>query len=95
MNYSYLNPKDNVSIPPPMKNAGLYSGDVPFTQKQWSKDYSEKRIEPDAVAYSSKFFPLAQGHIPTSIRLGNNSIKNGTFTIKDYSYNTMCYQNTN
>ena len=91
MNFSYLDQEDNVSIPPPMNNAGLYSG-LPSTQTQWAKNYNVKRIEPDAVKYSSTYFELAKSHIPTNVRPGNNSIIDNKFVINYLKYNTLCYR---
>lgn len=90
MDFSYLDPSENVGIPQPMKNAGLYAGDIPFKKTKYSRDYSTGRIEPDAVAFASQFDPLARSHIPTSIRPGNNSILNNPFTFMP-NMNTMCY----
>lgn len=90
MNFSYLDPKENVSIPPPMDNHGIYA-EKPKSKSEWAKNYDTKRIEPDAVKYSSTFFELAQGHIPTGNRPGNNTIMDDKFTITSLKYNTLCY----
>jgi hypothetical protein len=89
MPFSYLDPSENVGIPPPMPHAGLYAPDAAYTQTQWSKDYRGPRIEPDAVAYASHFY--APNHIPTYTRPGNNSILNNPFKFSDTKYNSMCY----
>ena len=90
MNFSFLDSTENVSVPPPMQNAGLYSG-IPYKKNKWAKDYSTPRLAPDAVEYSSQYFELAKGHIPTSSRPGNNSIPSNKFLITDTNYNTLCY----
>lgn len=94
MYYSYLDPKDNVIYVPEVKNAGLYSSDVPFKKTAWGKDYSEPRIEPDAVSYSSTFYEGARHHIPTGVRPGNNTNIKNTYTFINSKYNTMCYNST-
>lgn len=95
ISYSFLDPSENSGIPPPQKYAGLYSSDEPYTDTLWSKDYRGPRIEPDAVAYASKFDEVAKSHIPTSIRPGNNTIKNNPYSFSSKTYNTMCYNAAN
>ena len=73
ISYSFIDPSENIGIPPPQRYAGLYSSDEPYTNTKWSKDYRGPRIEPDAVAYASKFSDGAKGHIPITIRPGNNT----------------------
>ena len=90
MNFSFLDPLENVSNPPHVENAGLYSG-IPFKKTNWAKDYSKPKLTPDAVVYSSQFFELAKGHIPTSSRPGNNSIPHNKFLMTDLNFNTLCY----
>jgi len=89
--FSYLDPSENIGIPPPMKNAGLYAGDVQYTKTKWSKDYRGPRVEPDAVAFSSQFYDGAKNHVPTGIRPGNNTIINNPYTFVNTKYNAMCY----
>ena len=91
MNFTFLDPKDNVGIPPPMKYAGLYASDEPYTQTQWSKDYRGDRVDPDAVAYSKHYNPLAKSHIPTTVRPGNNTIQKNPFMFSSKTYNSMCF----
>ena len=54
--YTELDYKPNVPVPPPPKNAGLYTGDVLFDKKPWGNSYKTPFIIPDAVAYRSKFY---------------------------------------
>jgi hypothetical protein len=91
ISYSFIDPSENIGIPPPQRYAGLYSSDQPYTNTKWSKDYRGPRIEPDAVEYAKKFSDGAKGHIPTSIRPGNNTIKNNPYSFSSTSYNSMCY----
>ena len=92
MNYSFLDPTENVSIPPPMINAGLYAPDIPYKPTKWSKDYRViQHLEPDAVSYASQFNPIAKNHIPTGVRPGNNTILNNPYNFFDKKFNTMCY----
>ena len=91
--YSFLDPKENVGIPTPQKNAGLYGGeDTPHKHSKWgAADYSEPHLQPDAVAYSERFYEGAKHHIPTSIRPGNNSMTTNPYSIYSDKYNSMCY----
>lgn len=94
MEYKYLDPSENVGLPKPLKYAGLYSeysDTVPYTQSKWSRDYRGAHIPPDAVAYSSQFFELAKGHIPTGIRPGNNTMVHNPYKFFDDKLNVMCY----
>jgi hypothetical protein len=88
--YKLLDPAENVGIPQPQPYAGLYAPNVPHIKTTWSKDY-RKYVPPDAVAYSSQYFELAKGHIPTSVRVGNNTIVNSPFKFKSDTYNSLCY----
>ena len=94
MNFSYLDPKEKVDIPPPMKYAGLYASDQPYTKTLWSKDYRGERVDPDAVAYSKHYNELARSHIPTTIRPGNNTIQNNPYMFSSEKYNKMCFVDT-
>lgn len=91
INFSFLDPTENVGLPQPMENAGLYANDLTKTKKNFSYDYDVKRIEPDAIKYSSTYFELAKSHIPTGVRPGNNSIIDNKFVINDTKYNSLCY----
>lgn len=91
MEYKYLDPSENVGLPKPLKNAGLYSENVPHTQRQWGKDYRGQYIPPDAVAYATQFFELAKNHIPTGIRPGNNTMIYNPYKFYDDKFNGMCY----
>ena len=95
ISYSFIDPSENVGIPPPQKHAGLYSSDEPYKNTNWSKDYRGPRIEPDAVAYANTFGIGAKKHIPTSIRPGNNTIVNNPYSFKSTEYNSMCYNKAN
>lgn len=91
MNYSFLVPEENVSLPQPMVNNGLYGGSS-ANSSEWKKEYKvPERIAPDAIAYSSQFFELAKSHIPTGVRPGNNTIIDNKFVITDLKYNTLCF----
>lgn len=91
MTFSYIDARDNVSLPEPMKNAGLYSGDIPSKKTRWAKDYTQEHAPPDAVKYSAHFFELARSHIPTNVRPGNNAIIDDAFVVNDDKYNTLCF----
>lgn len=92
--YSFLDASENVGIPVPQKNAGLYSGEeVPHKHPRYGgNDYSEPRVQPDAIAYSQKFYEGAKNHIPTAVRLGNNTMINNPYNVYDDKYNSLCYR---
>lgn len=69
---------EKVPLPEPLKNAGLYTGDVLFDKKPWGNNYLQPRIEPDAVSFSSQFY--APHHIPSYNRPGNNTVNTPLFT---------------
>ena len=94
--YSELDYGPNVKAPEPLKNAGLYTGDVLFDKKPWGNNYVIPHIEPDAVAYSSQFY--ASHHIPSYNRPGNNSINSDNYkkyniNDSDNNYNVTCHTN--
>ena len=95
LDFSYVKPEENVGIPPPMKYAGLYSSDLPYTNTTWSKEYRGERVAPDAVAFSTQYDKLAQKHIPTSVRPGNNYIIDNPYEFTDDKSNTMCFKSPN
>lgn len=102
--YAELDYSPNVKAPEPLKNAGLYTGDVLFDKKPWGNNYVIPRVEPDAVAYCSHFY--ASHHIPSYNRPGNNTVNSGDY--KKYNipvspvspdsannvYNFECHTNT-
>ncbi|WP_396189554.1 hypothetical protein [Flavobacterium sp.] len=90
LEYSELNYTGS-SVPEPMKNAGLYTGDVLFDKKPWGNNYLQPKIPPDAVSYASQFY--ATHHIPTYNRPGNNTVNLQSYKIyKDPSkYNISCH----
>jgi hypothetical protein len=100
--YAELDYSPNVKAPEPLKNAGLYTGDVLFDKKPWGNNYVIPRVEPDAVAYCSHFY--ASHHIPSYNRPGNNTVNSGDY--KKYNipnspdeananiYNIECHTNT-
>lgn len=94
--YSELDYSPNVKGPEPLKNAGLYTGDVLFDKKPWGNNYIIPRIEPDAVAYSAQFY--APHHIPSYNRPGNNTINNTNYKKYNVSnnndYNFLCHTNS-
>lgn len=87
--YKFLDADDQVTLPTPQANAGLYAPDAPHVKTTWSKDY-RKYIPPDAVAYSSTYFELARGHINTANRPGNNTILNNPFRFYSDASNALC-----
>ena len=92
--YTELDYKPNVPVPPPPKNAGLYTGDVLFDKKPWGNSYKTPSIIPDAVAYSSQSY--ASHHIPSYNRPGNNTIDTQLYqkyNKTDDNYNFSCYVN--
>lgn len=90
LEYSVLDEHDNNSpIPEPLKNAGLYTGDVLFDKKPWGNNYIQPRVPPDAVAYAGQFY--APHHIPSYTRPGNNTVSTELYTqIPNHSFN--CYK---
>jgi hypothetical protein len=95
ISFSFIDNSENYGIPPPQKYAGLYSSDEPYKNTNWSKDYRGPRIEPDSVAYSQTFGQGSNGHIPITIRPGNNTIKNNPYSFSSTEYNSMCYNKLN
>jgi hypothetical protein len=99
--YAVLDYAPNVKAPEPLKNAGLYTGDVLFDKKPWGNNYVMPRTEPNAVAYSSHFY--ASHHIPSYNRPGNNTvdssdykkynIPDGVSGVSDNTYNFSCHTN--
>jgi hypothetical protein len=95
--YTELNYDPNVKAPEPLKNAGLYTGDVLFDKKPWGNNYVIPRIEPDAVAYSAQFY--ATHHIPSYNRPGNNTINSHNYAkynitnTENNVYNFSCHTN--
>jgi len=89
--FSYLDKKENSTIPPPKNNAGLYAEDgESFTKKPWGNDYSGPKIEPDAAKYCTQFY--AKHHIPSTNRPGNNSLNTDMFQFYNKkTYNFQCY----
>jgi hypothetical protein len=90
--YSFLDPNENVGVPPPMRHAGLYTSDESYHETVWSKDYRGPRIDPDAISYSQHYNELARGHIPTNVRPGNNSIEKNNYSFNDDKYNKICFK---
>lgn len=91
LEYTFLNDEDKlVSVPPPLKNAGLYSGDLTFTKKPWGNDYRGPKIEPDASKFASQFY--AKHHIPSTNRPGNNALNTNIYQFYDKNkYNIECF----
>jgi hypothetical protein len=94
LDFSELDYKPNVPTPPPVKNAGLYTGDVLFDKKPWGNNYKQPRVPPDAVAYASQFY--ASHHIPSHNRPGNNHLDSKHYTEyktldPNAQYNFYCY----
>ena len=87
--YAELDYAPNVKAPEPLKNAGLYTGEVLFDKKPWGNNYVIPRTEPDAVAYSSHFY--ASHHIPSYNRPGNNNIDSSDY--KKYNLSDNVYNN--
>lgn len=89
LDFTELDYEPNVPTPEPMKNAGLYTGDVLFDKKPWGNNYATPRIEPDAVAYSSQFY--AKHHIPSYNRPGNNTVNTDLYNQYGEHNNINCY----
>jgi hypothetical protein len=102
--YAVLDYAPNVKAPEPLKNAGLYTGDVLFDKKPWGNNYAIPRTEPNAVAYSSHFY--ASHHIPSYNRPGNNTVDSSDYKkynipdgdgsvsgVSDNTYNFSCHTN--
>lgn len=91
MDYSFIDKNENNSVPLPLKNAGLYTGDVSFSKKPWGNDYTKDKVNPDAVSYAAEFY--AKHHIPGGNRPGNNNLENDFYQYYDNtSYNFQCYK---
>lgn len=91
ISYSYIDTTLDVAMPTPMKHAGLYSSDEPYENTLWGKDYRGDPIPPDAVEYAKKYDKVAQNHIPTSVRPGNNTVLNNPFTFSSKNFNSLCF----
>lgn len=85
--YSELDSNES-PVPEPMKNAGLYTGDVLFDKKPWGNNYVQPRVAPDAVAYASQFY--APHHIPSYTRPGNNTVNSELYN-NAANYNFKCH----
>jgi len=90
--YSFLDPKQNVGVPEPMRHAGLYTSSEPYENTLWGKDYRRPRIEPDAISYSTTYNELAKTHIPTSVRPGNNTIDQFKYSFESRNSNSICFK---
>ena len=90
--YTELDYSPGVKAPGPLKNAGLYTGDVLFDKKPWGNNYVIPRVEPDATAYCAYFY--ASHHIPSYTRPGNNTVKSINYKNYDNSYENP-YNNNN
>ena len=88
LEYSELNYSGS-SVPEPLKNAGLYTGDVLFDKKPYGNTFLQTKISPDAVAYASQFY--APHHIPSYNRPGNNTINSDLYKKYEENYNFACY----
>lgn len=87
LEYSELDNHDS-PIPEPLKNAGLYTGDVLFDKKPWGNNYTQPRVQPDAIAYAAQFY--APHHIPSYTRPGNNTIDTNLYRHVE-NYNFSCH----
>jgi hypothetical protein len=91
LDYSILDYEPNVPAPEPLKNAGLYTGDVLFDKKPWGNNFIIPHITPDAVSYCAHFY--APHHIPSYNRPGNNTINTDFFHSyknENLDYNINC-----
>jgi hypothetical protein len=94
LEYTELDYSPDVPVPPPPKNAGLYTGDVLFDKKPWGNTYVTPYIEPDAVSFSAQFY--ASHHIPSYNRPGNNTVDTELYkkyNLTDDNYNFSCHIN--
>jgi hypothetical protein len=87
--YTELDYSPDVEVPPSLKNAGLYTGEVLFDKKPWGNNYVIPHVEPDAVAYSAHFY--ASHHIPSYTRPGNNTVKSFNYKNYENNYNNNKY----
>ena len=62
-----------------------------FQKKQWGKDYSIGRVEPDALEYAKFFY--AKNHIPGIQNRPGNNTYSSIDVYKKYldNYNLQCY----
>ena len=77
--YSELDYSPNVKAPEPLKNAGLYTGDVLFDKKPWGNNYVVPRIE----SYNR----------PGNNTINSNDYKTYNLPGGDNNYNFSCYVN--
>ena len=93
LEYSELDYNPDMPVPEPLKNAGLYTGDVLFDKKPWGNTYLKPKIDPDASIYASQFY--AKHHIPSYNRPGNNTVSTNLYDLfkldNDKEYNLQCY----
>jgi hypothetical protein len=94
LEYSELEYNPDMPVPEPLKNAGLYTGDVLFDKKPWGNTYLKPKIDPDATIYASQFY--AKHHIPSYNRPGNNTVSTDLYDLfkldNDKEYNLQCYK---
>jgi hypothetical protein len=86
LEYSELGYNPDIPPPEPLKNAGLYTGDVLFDKKPWGNNYLIPKVTPDAVAYASQFY--AKHHIPSYNRPGNNTVSADIYDFYHLNANT-------
>ena len=95
LEYSELEYSPNLPSPQPLKNAGLYTGDVLFDKKPWGNTYLKPKLDPDAAVYASQFY--AKHHIPSYNRPGNNTVATNIYDIfrvqdnHQATYNLQCH----
>jgi len=70
-----------------MNNSSIAFNASPFDNNPYSKEH----VEPDTIAYSSKFY--AKHHIPSiQERPGNNTINQDIYQKYKPEYNFFCYK---
>jgi hypothetical protein len=75
LNFAYIDNTEVISIPS-QKNGGLYSGEDVLDKYEWSGNYMQPKLLPNAETYSSQF--LSKNILPyddrSSGRYNNNSV---------------------
>ena len=90
MNFSYIDNEQSKTVPPVVKNAGIYGDRDSFSGKPWGNDYIMPKITPDAESYASQFY--AKNHIPSNNRPGNNPPPSLYKYFNTEMYNFKCYK---
>ncbi len=90
LGYSYIDMLENVDVPPPSLNGGLYTGS-PFES---GAPWGNVAIVPEADTYTQNLQsanpPPGGMFIPSHTRLGNNTVNQFTHQPYGNNFNFMC-----